>query len=125
MYEKINLAYASIIARAEVHSILEEEDYFITTVDNGIAFFSETNYNALVEKTLTGFKSYLESQGFDETIIAKEVDTFAANLVLHYIDHKSFSGERIQEVRGRYEHILNEAKQNAETIENKGEENGN
>jgi hypothetical protein len=111
MDEKINLAYASIVARAEVHSILEEEDYFITTVDNGIAFFSETNYNTLVEKTLHGFKAYLESQGFDNATIEEELDTFASNLVLHYIDHKAFSDEKILEVRTKYEHLVNSVRE--------------
>lgn len=123
MDEKVQLAYASIVTRAEVHSILEEVDYFVTTVDNGIAFFSEPNYNTLVEKTLTNFKIYLESQGLSAEVIEEEVDTFAANLVLHYVDHKSFSEERVLSVRERYASLISAAQEAEQT--KIGEENGN
>lgn len=102
---KLQEAFLTIQHRAEINSIINEEDYFIAAVENGIAFFSETSYNELLEKTLTGLRSYLEAQNIDKETIDQEVDQYAANLVLHYIDHKSFSPEVIAEVKEKYAEV--------------------
>lgn len=100
--QKVSDAFITIIQRAEMHSMVHGVDYFVTTVENGIAFFNEADYEKLVEKTLADLRLYLAKQGLDGESIEREVDAYAANLVIHYVDFKSFSEEEVQECRAKF-----------------------
>ena len=113
--QKVSDAFITIIQRAEMHSMVHGEDYFVTTVENGIAFFNEKNYEQLVEKTLSDLRLYLAKQGIDGPTIENEVDAYAANLVIHYVEFKSFTDDEVQECRSKFGPIAEAA--TAETTE--------
>ena len=100
--QKVSDAFITIIQRAEMHSMVHGVDYFVTTVENGIAFFNETDYDKLVEKTLADLRLYLAKQGVEGEAAENEVDAYAANLVIHYVDFKSFTDEEVQATRSRF-----------------------
>lgn len=100
--QKISDAFITIIQRAEMHSMVHGVDYFVTTVENGIAFFNQTEYDKLVEKTIADLRLYLAKQNITEAEMEDEVDSYSANLVIHYIDFKSFSDEEVQACRAKF-----------------------
>ena len=100
--QKISDAFITIIQRAEMHSMVHGVDYYVTTVENGIAFFNEEQYNKLVEKTIADLRLYLAKQKITEESMENEVDSYAANLVIHYVDFKSFTDEEIQSCRTKF-----------------------
>lgn len=98
----ISDAFITIVQRAEMHSMVQGKDYYITTVENGIAFFSEEEYEKLVEKTIFDLRKYLATKNLSDSDMEKEVDAYAANLVIHYIDFKSFTDEEVQACRKQF-----------------------
>ena len=98
----ISDAFITIVQRAEMHSMVQGKDYYITTVENGIAFFPEEEYEKLVEKTIFDLRKYLATKNLSDADIEKEVDAYAANLVIHYVDFKSFTDEEVQACRKRF-----------------------
>lgn len=100
--QAVSDAFITIIQRAEMHSILQKKDYYIATVENGIGYFAEEDYEKLVEKTLLDLRKYLAQTDLTEEQIENEVDSYAANLVIHYIDYKAFTEEEKQSVKDRF-----------------------
>lgn len=115
--QKVSDAFITIIQRAEMHSMVHGVDYFVTTVENGIAFFNEADYEKLVEKTLADLRLYLAKQGLEGDAIETEVDAYAANLVIHYVDFKSFSDEEVQACRAKFGAPVAVETESAETPE--------
>ena len=99
---KFSDAMLTMVQRAEIHAILKQTDMYITTVENGIAYFTEEEYEKLVESTILDLRKFLSVKDLTESQIEDEVDSYAANLVIHYIDHKSFSDDEVQEVQDKF-----------------------
>lgn len=100
--KKVSDAILTVVQRAEMFSKVHGKDFYITTVENGIAFFPEEEYEKLTSKTITDLRSYLTEKGITGPEQETEVDNYAANLVIHYIDFKSFSDDEVQEARKRF-----------------------
>jgi len=102
--EKINSqafsdAVITVVQRAETQAMIRKKDYYITTVENGIAFFDEEEYNKFLDKTLFDLRKYLATKELKADELERQVDSYAANLVLHYIDYKLFTEEQITECK--------------------------
>lgn len=99
---KISDSVLTMIQRAEMHSILKKEDFYITTVENGIAFFNEESYTKLVEKTISDLRTFLDGKNLPKEEVEVEVDKYAANLVIHYVDYKLFTDEQKDKVYKKF-----------------------
>ncbi|RLA81357.1 MAG: hypothetical protein DRG78_09325 [Epsilonproteobacteria bacterium] len=119
--KKVTDSILTIVQRAEMHSKVHGKDYYITTVENGIAFFDEDHYEQLTEKTILDLRTYLASRGIVDDAQEIEVDKYAANLVIHYIDFKSFSEEEVQSAREQFGTPQKEEKEEKEEKEDKEE----
>jgi len=96
--EKFTSALVTMIQRAEMHSILKECDMYIVTVENGIAFFNDEDYDKLVAGSIADLRIFLNEKNIAAAEIDNEVDRFASNLIIHYIDYKKFSSEEKEKV---------------------------
>ena len=105
---KFSDAMLTMVQRAEMHAVLKQTDMYITTVENGIAFFTEEEYEKLVETTILDLRKFLSNKELTDAQIEDEVDAYAANLVIHYIDHKAFSDDEVKQVLAKFKGKTNE-----------------
>jgi len=81
----------NMVIRAKFLANLDKSDYYIVATNTGINILPEKEYLKFNEQQLREFRYFLENDkcsAIDKNSIDDEIDKFASDLIIKYIDHK-------------------------------------